>query len=206
MLEQILPFLIASIFLTLSPGPDIIYVLSQSLVGGYRRGLIIAAGLVTGIIVHTSLVAFGVSLVIKNSETLFWGIKIAGALYLFYLAYKVYISSRGEGFSSSEETKISKSSFSYYKTGLVMNMLNPKVTIFFLAFFPGFLWDTDSNLVLQFYSLGGLFMLQAFLIFSVVSVLAGKVSTVLFQKSSHFSFLKWFQILTFIAIAILILL
>jgi threonine/homoserine/homoserine lactone efflux protein len=72
MLEQIFPFLIASIFLTLSPGPDIIYVLSQSLVGGYRRGLIIAAGLVTGIIVHTSLVAFGVSLVIKNSETLFW--------------------------------------------------------------------------------------------------------------------------------------
>jgi threonine/homoserine/homoserine lactone efflux protein len=192
MLEQIFPFLIASIFLTLSPGPDIIYVLSQSLVGGYRRGLIIAAGLVTGIIVHTSLVAFGVSLVIKNSETLFWGIKIAGALYLFYLAYKVYISSRGEGFSSSEETEISKSSFSYYKTGLVMNMLNPKVTIFFLAFFPGFL--------------GALFMLQAFLIFSVVSVLAGKVSTVLFQKSSHFSFLKWFQILTFIAIAILILL
>ena len=206
MLEQIFPFLIASVFLTLSPGPDIIYVLSESLVGGCRRGLVIAAGLVTGIIVHTSLVAFGVSLVIKNSDTLFWGIKISGALYLLYLAYKVYVSFGGQEFSSSEETKISKSSFSYYKKGLVMNILNPKVSLFFLAFFPGFLWDTNSDLVFQFYILGSLFMLQAFLIFGVVSVLAGKVSAVLFQKPSHFSFLKWFQILTFISIAILILL
>jgi threonine/homoserine/homoserine lactone efflux protein len=205
MLEQIIPFLIASVLLTLSPGPDIIYVLSQSLVGGYKRGIVIALGLVSGIIIHTSLVAFGVSLLIKNSEILFWSIKIAGALYLLYLAYKVY-QSPVQKFAKSETTGARVSFLSDYKTGFIMNILNPKVTIFFLAFFPGFLWDTENDLMIQFYILGGLFMIQAFVIFSLVAVLSDQVSKLLFTSSTSYVFLKWFQILTFIGIAILILL
>lgn len=205
MWEQLIPFLVASVLLTLSPGPDIIYVLSQSLVGGYKRGIFIAVGLVSGIIVHTSLVAFGVSLIIKNSEILFWSIKIAGALYLLYLAYKVY-SSPTPSFSKDKDVVLKKSVFKDFKTGFIMNILNPKVTIFFLAFFPGFLWDTENDLVIQFYILGGVFMLQAFIIFSLVALLSDQLSKVLFQKSSSYAFLKWFQILTFIAISILILL
>jgi len=205
MLEQLIPFFIASILLTLSPGPDIIYVLSQSLVGGYKKGMVIALGLVSGIIIHTSLVAFGVSLIIKNSEPLFWSIKIAGALYLLYLAYKVY-SSPPQHFTQ-DKTVLSKSSvFSDFKTGFIMNILNPKVTIFFLAFFPGFLWDTEKDLMMQFYVLGGLFMFQAFVIFSMVAVLSDQLSKLLFKTSQSYSFLKWFQVVTFIAIAILILL
>ena len=205
MLEQLIPFFIASILLTLSPGPDIIYVLSQSLVGGYKKGMVIALGLVSGIIIHTSLVAFGVSLIIKNSEPLFWSIKIAGALYLLYLAYKVY-SSPPQHFTQ-DKTVLSKSSvFSDFKTGFIMNILNPKVTIFFLAFFPGFLWDTEKDLMMQFYVLGGLFMFQAFVIFSLVAVLSDQLSKLLFKTSQSYSFLKWFQVVTFVAIAILILL
>ncbi|MBZ9651937.1 LysE family translocator [Psychroflexus montanilacus] len=205
MIEQLIPFLIASILLTLSPGPDIIYVLSQSLVGGYKKGMIIALGLVSGIIIHTSLVAFGVSLIIKNSEPLFWSIKIAGALYLLYLAYKVY-SSPPQSFHQEKVTETTKNSFfSDFKTGFIMNILNPKVTIFFLAFFPGFLWDTEKDLMMQFYVLGGLFMLQAFVIFSLVAILSDQLSKQLFKTSRSYVFLKWFQIFTFIAIAILIL-
>lgn len=205
MSEQLIPFLVASILLTLSPGPDIIYVLSQSLAGGYKKGMTIALGLVSGIIIHTSLVAFGVSIIIKNSEPLFWSIKIAGALYLLYLAYKVY-SSPPQHFIQ-DKTVVSKTSiFSDFKTGFIMNILNPKVTIFFLAFFPGFLWDTENNLMMQFYILGGMFMLQAFVIFSLVAVLSDQLSKLLFKTSKSYSFLKWFQIFTFVAIAILILL
>ncbi|NEV93772.1 LysE family translocator [Psychroflexus sp. YR1-1] len=205
MLEQLIPFLIASILLTLSPGPDIIYVLSQSLVGGYKKGMVIALGLVSGILIHTSLVAFGVSLIIKNSEPLFWSIKIAGALYLFYLAYIVY-SSPPQSFAP-DKNEVSKTlAFSDFKTGFIMNILNPKVTIFFLAFFPGFLWDTEKDLIFQFYTLGGLFMLQAFIVFSLVAVLSDQLSGMLFKTSRSYSFLKWFQIFTFVAIAILILL
>lgn len=205
MIEQLIPFLIASILLTLSPGPDIIYVLSQSLVAGYKKGMIIALGLVSGIIIHTSLVAFGVSVIIKNSESLFWSIKMAGALYLLYLAYKVFTSSP-QLFDQEKVTKTTrKSLFSDFKTGLIMNILNPKVTLFFLAFFPGFLWDTEKDFMIQFYILGGLFMLQAFVIFSLVALLSGQISKLLFKTSKSYSFLKWFQIITFIAIAILIL-
>jgi len=205
MTEQLISFMMASVLLTLSPGPDIIYVLSQSLVGGYKRGVVIAMGLVSGIIVHTSLVAFGVSLIIKNSPSLFWAIKIAGALYLIYLAFKVYRSPK-QTFTKSKSKNAQVSFISDYKTGFIMNILNPKVTIFFLAFFPGFLWDTENDLMIQFYILGGLFMLQAFLIFCLVALLSGQLSKFLFSSSSSHSFLKWFQILTFIGIAILILL
>jgi threonine/homoserine/homoserine lactone efflux protein len=204
MLEQLIPFLMASILLTLSPGPDIIYVLSQSLVGGYKKGIIIALGLVSGIIIHTSLVAFGVSLIIKNSEPLFWSIKLAGALYLLYLAFKVY-TSPPQNFKPSKAVTAKKSLFSDFKTGFIMNILNPKVTIFFLAFFPGFLWDTQKDLMFQFYTLGGLFMVQAFVIFSLVAILSDQLARLLFKTSTSYSFLKWFQIFTFIAIAILIL-
>lgn len=205
MWEQLIPFLMASILLTLSPGPDIIYVLSQSLVGGYKKGVIIVLGLVSGIVIHTSLVAFGVSLIIKNSEILFWSIKIAGALYLLYLAYKVY-SSPNPSFARDKSVNSTKSFLADFKTGFIMNILNPKVTIFFLAFFPGFLWDTDKDLVMQFYILGGVFMLQAFVIFTLVALLSDKLSLILFKTSNSYRFLKWFQILTFVAISILILL
>ena len=205
MTEQLISFLTASVLLTLSPGPDIIFVLSQSLVGGYKRGMVIAMGLVSGIIIHTSLVAFGVSFIIKNSPSLFWAIKIAGALYLLYLAYKVYRSPQ-QTFTRRKATNVQVSFISDYKTGFIMNILNPKVTIFFLAFFPGFLWDREGELMLQFYTLGGLFMLQAFIIFCLVALLSGQLSKILFSSSSSHSFLNWFQILTFIGIAILILL
>ena len=204
MIEQLISFVIASVLLTLSPGPDIIYVLSQSLVGGYKKGIIIAFGLVSGIIIHTSLVAFGVSLIIKNSQVLFWAIKLAGAFYLLYLAYKVY-SSPSQDFKQIKASASKGSYFSDFKTGFIMNILNPKVTIFFLAFFPGFLWDTETGLMMQFYVLGGIFMLQAFIIFSIVAILSGELAKVLFKTSTSHLVLKWFQILTFLAIAILIL-
>lgn len=201
MWEQILAFLLASMALTISPGPDIIYVLSQSLVGGKLRGFVIALGLVTGIIFHTTLVAFGVSAIIKNSEALFWSIKIAGALYLLYLAYKVY---RNSAELKLTGTSNNKSLWNYYKTGLTMNLLNPKVSLFFLAFFPGFLWST-TNSVFQFYVLGLIFMIQALFIFSIVAVLSDRISKLLMTSPKHSEFFKWFQIITFILIAILIL-
>lgn len=100
MLEQLLPFLTASILLTLAPGPDIIYVLVRSIAYGAKQGIVTALGLVSGIIVHTTLVAFGVSAVIKQSENLFLIIKIFGAVYLLYLAWQVYKSDAKIAFSA----------------------------------------------------------------------------------------------------------
>ena len=204
MLDQIIPFLTASILLTFSPGPDIIYVLVRSMAFGYRQGIVTALGLVSGILIHTCLVAFGVSAIIKQSDSLFLLIKILGAVYLLYLAYQVYKSDPEIAFSSGGIKQ--KSMFRLFKQGFIMNVLNPKVSIFFLAFFPGFLWDPEGNTVLQFFILGGLFMLQALIIFSFVAVSAHKISSYIKSHPKSGFFLKWLQVVIFILIAVLILL
>jgi len=204
MLDQLIPFLTASILLTFSPGPDIIYVLVRSIAYGYKQGIITSLGLVSGILIHTSLVAFGVSAIIKQSEHIFLFIKILGALYLIFLAYQVYKSDPEIAFSS--EGISDKSMLSLFKQGFIMNVLNPKVGIFFLAFFPGFLWDPGENTILQFFILGGIFMLQALFIFSGVALLADKISVYIKSHPHSGIFLKWMQVVIFIFIAILILL
>ena len=202
MLEQLIPFLTASILLTLSPGPDIIYVLVQGMTNGKKHGIVTALGLVTGIIIHTSLVAFGISAIIKQAEILFLIIKLLGAVYLFYLAWQVYKSDPSINVQAPTEQK--KLLTSLFKKGFFMNVLNPKVAIFFLAFFPGFLWEPQGNTVFQFYILGFVFMLQAFLIFSAVAILAGKISVYL-QKHPHSGVVfKWVQVLVFVGIGIFI--
>lgn len=188
--------------LTISPGPDIVYVLVQSMANGKKAGIITSLGLVSGIMVHTTLVAFGVSAIIKESETIFMLIKIFGALYLFFLAYKVFRS--GKSFSlGSEEVPINNNRL--FMRGLIMNVLNPKVTIFFLAFFPGFLWAPEEDTVFQFYTLGLLFMLQAFIIFGLVALLAGNISGFLKNHPSSGVVLKWVQIVVFVGIGVFIL-
>ncbi len=189
--------------LTIMPGPDIIYVLVQSITNGKKYGIVTALGLVSGILIHTSLVAFGISAILKQSENLYFTIKLLGAFYLMYLAFQTY-KSTDEIFLDSKATK--KNLINLYKQGFIMNVLNPKVSIFFLAFFPGFLYSTTQNTIIQFYVLGILFMLQALLIFSMVSMLSGYFTSYLKNHPTFNTKLKWFKILIFIAIAIFIVL
>lgn len=202
MLENIISFSLATIILALSPGPDNIYVLSQSIANGTKSGLATTAGLISGCIVHTTLLAFGLSAIITASPTIFYGIKIFGAAYLLYLAFKVYKSDAKISLTSAV-SKISHKKL--FKQGVIMNILNPKVMIFFLAFFPGFLWDKEGDTVFQFYVLGITFMIVSFIVFGIISVLAGKISTYLKSHKAVGPILKWLQIIVFIGIAIYIL-
>lgn len=188
--------------LTLMPGPDIIYVLVQSVINGKKYGIATSLGLVSGIIIHTTLVAFGVSAILKQSETLFFVIKLLGALYLMYLSFLTYKSTDEVLLASKVEKK---GLIQLFKQGFIMNVLNPKVSIFFLAFFPGFLFSNTLNTVTQFYILGALFMLQALLIFCIVSILSGSFTTYLQEHPKFNSNIKWFKIIVFLAIAFFIL-
>ncbi|MGV8947097.1 MAG: LysE family translocator [Lutibacter sp.] len=200
--EILLSFIGASMLLAIMPGPDIIYVLVQSMTNGKKYGIVTTLGLVSGVLVHTTLVAFGVSAIIKQSENIFLAIKLFGAIYLLYLAYLTYTSDE-ELLLNKKADK--KSLLKLYKQGFLMNVLNPKVSIFFLAFFPGFLYSKTQNMVIQFYVLGGLFMLQSLIIFSLVSVLSGNFASYLKNNPTFNSKIKWFKILVFIGIAIFIL-
>ena len=203
MIETLLSFAIATSILSISPGPDNIFVLTQSIVNGKKYGLATVFGLMTGCIIHTTLVAFGVSAIIKDNENLFFFIKLLGAGYLIYLAYKVYKSDAKIVLSNNNLKK--ETLLQLFKKGFIMNVLNPKVTIFFLAFFPQFLFSDSISTVIQFYVLGAIFILVSFLVFGTIAVLAGSISTYLKEHSKVGVFLKWGQIIVFVLIAIMIL-
>lgn len=198
-----LPFLLVSIALTISPGPDILYVLTQSISNGKKYGIATALGLVSGVLVHTTLIALGVSAVIQQSEIVFTIIKILGACYLLWIAFQVYKAPASIAIANS--TLKRKSFISLFKQGFVMNVLNPKVTLFFLAFFPGFIDEKLGNVTQQIYTLGFLFMFQAFVIFSLVSIVADKLTVFIRTNEKFAVFLKWLQIVVFVGIAVLIL-
>ncbi len=200
--EILISFIGASMLLTIMPGPDIIYVLVQSVTNGKKYGIATSLGLVSGIIIHTTLVAFGISALIKQSESIYFLIKLFGALYLLYLAY--------QSFKSQEEVMLDiraekKGLLKLFRQGFIMNVLNPKVSIFFLAFFPGFLYSTSQSTITQFYVLGALFMTQALLIFTMVSILSGSFALYLKANPTFNTKIKWFKILVFAGIAIFIL-
>ncbi|MDX1278538.1 LysE family translocator [Oceanihabitans sediminis] len=202
--ELLFSFVLATAALAISPGPDNIYVLIQSITNGKKYGLATVAGLISGCIIHTTFLAFGVSAVIKENDTLFFYIKLFGAFYLLYLAYKVF---KGDSRILLCNENVHKKSLSQlFKQGFIMNVLNPKVSIFFLAFFPGFLFSDSLSTVFQFYVLGFIFMFVSLILFSSIAILAGSISDYIKKNKNLGVVLKWLQIIVFIGIAILILL
>lgn len=202
-MEELISFVIAVSLLAISPGPDNIFVLMQSVVHGKKYGLATIVGLMTGCIIHTVFLALGVSTIIKNNSFIFFGIKLFGALYLFFLAYKVFKSSSVISISTHEIEK--KSPVQLFKVGFIMNVLNPKVTLFFLALFPGFLFSESLSLSVQFFILGALFIVVSFIVFSVIALLGGAISKEIKKSKNIGIWLKWLQIVVFVSIAVFIL-
>ena len=196
-------FIIATAALAITPGPDIIYVLMQSVINGRKDGIATAFGLVSGCLIHTTLFAFGVPALIKENILILTCIKVFGALYLFYLAYKVFKSSGQIDLKSDAIPK--KNIVSLFRQGFIMNVLNPKVTIFFLAFFPGFLFSDDISVQFQFYILGFIFILISFIVFVIIAILSGMVSKYIKSNKKVGFILKWMQIVVFIGIGVYLL-
>jgi threonine/homoserine/homoserine lactone efflux protein len=175
----------------------------QSVVHGKKYGISTIAGLMSGCLVHTTFVAFGVSTIIKENNTIFLVIKLLGAIYLCFLSYRVFKSDATITMTTQNIQK--KTPFQLFKMGFMMNVLNPKVTIFFLALFPGFLFSNELSTVVQFYVLGGVFILVSFVIFSTIALLGGSISERIQQNKQIEVWLKWMQIIVFIGIALFIL-
>ena len=202
-MDILISFVLAVSLLAISPGPDNIFVLMQSVVHGKKYGISTIAGLMSGCLVHTTFVAFGVSTIIKENNTIFLVIKLLGAIYLCFLSYKVFKSDAAITMTTQNIHK--KTPFQLFKMGFMMNVLNPKVTIFFLALFPGFLFSNELSTVVQFYVLGAVFILVSFIIFSIIALLGGSISERIQQNKQIEVWLKWMQIIVFIGIALFIL-
>ncbi len=175
-LELIISFIGASILLTLMPGPDNIFVLTESITKGYKNGMAISIGLALGVLIHTLAAATGLSIIIQKSATLFSLIKYLGAAYLFYLAF---ISIKGEKPTLDFNIKRANGNIKVLplvKKGFLMNVLNPKVSLFFIAFLPQFISSNGFNVTLQMIILGLFFMVQAIIIFSLIVLLSSRLT------------------------------
>lgn len=190
--------------LAFSPGPDNIFVLIQSATYGRKSGMAVVGGLMTGCLIHTSLVAFGLSAFIESNGQWYLGLKFFGAAYMLFLAYRVY-QSRGNSTNVSTQ-QAQKNYTQLFRQGFIMNVLNPKVSIFFLAFFPAFLFSETLGFVLQFYVLGFLFILTSFSVFSLFVLLSGFFSKLFLNSPKRIKSLKYIQVGVFVVIALLILL
>lgn len=167
-------FTAAAILLTFMPGPDIMYLLAKSLRSGARQGITLAAGLATGPIFHTTLVVIGVAAFIQTSPTAFRILTGLGAAYLLYLAWGAFRSKPEPLAIPGAEDAYNRGAL--YRRGLIMNALNPKVLLFFLALLPQFV-DPAAALSpsSQLAVLGTTFSVQAFCCFSLVAFCAGKI-------------------------------
>lgn len=186
--SQLIYFIAASAALTLLPGPDILFVITQSISQGKKAGIATASGLCTGILAHTTAAALGVSALVYKSALAFEIVKYAGAAYLLYLAWQALKES--EELVSSAPIR-ETNNFALYKRGIFMNVLNPKVALFFLAFLPQFVNIGSGSVPMQMIFLGIIFMIQAWLIFSLISVFAGTVGERIIQKPGISRYIKW---------------
>ncbi len=203
-MESILiSFSIASFLLALAPGPDNFFVLTFSAKYGKTLGLFTVLGLVSGCLVHTTLVAFGVSALIINNDFLFSLLMYVGAFYLLFIAFKVYKSDNSIKELDQVNNQIGK--FKVFVNGFLMNILNPKVLAFFLAFFPTFIFSESINPLIQFYILGGIFMIITLIVFSSIAIFSSLIYRNFKKYRFYTDLLKWLNIIVLISIAIIIL-
>lgn len=201
-IESLIPFVTASMLLAVAPGPDNIFVLSQSTLYGKRSGIVITLGLCTGLIFHTSLVALGVATLLQTSSWAFAAIKALGGVYLLYLAWQILNSPLPS--LTGDETALSDKAL--YLRGIIMNISNPKVSIFFLAFLPQFADASNGPVAPQIFMLGALFGLLSLLIFSGIATIAAEIGYWLRQNSSTQRYLNRLTALIFVLLALKLLL
>ena len=196
--ETIIAFVTASVVLSLVPGPDNIFVMSHSALKGWKIGFYSTLGLITGLIAHTVLVAIGVSVIFQTSAIAFNGLKISGAFYLLYLAW-LSVQNKELNLGGTDKDSTNRS---YYFTGVIMNLTNPKVALFFLVFLPQFVNTSNDNVSIQISLLGLLFILSALCVFTSIAYLASFLEDILKKSKMVNKNLNILAALVYFALAI----
>ena len=192
-------FLVASALLTIAPGPDILYVLTRGISQGPKAGIAAALGFATGCIFHTLLAAVGIAALIRSSPLAFDVVRYAGAAYLVWIGIQAL---RHRAAFSIEGASDARALATIYRQSVIGNMLNPKVTLFFLAFLPQFVNARAGGVAWQLALLGAIFMVQTAIIFGAVALFSGWLGAWIRRKPAIGQRLNVFAGVTFIAIGI----
>jgi threonine/homoserine/homoserine lactone efflux protein len=165
---------------------------------GRKAGMLVVLGLCTGLLVHTAAVALGLAALFAASAAAFTALKLLGAAYLIYLAWQAFRAPAGAPGMAQPEAMSGRQ---MYVRGVIMNITNPKVAIFFLAFLPQFANPEKGNLVLQILCLGGVFMLATLLVFGAIAYFSGSFGAALHRSPRAQRVLNRLSALVFVGLA-----
>ena len=156
-------FVTAGVLLNLTPGPDTLYIVGRSIAQGRRAGVLSVLGISTGVLVHTAAAAIGLSALLASSAAAFTVVRYAGAAYLVYLGLRLLMS-RGDdpqiASAADAGAAETRDPWTVYRQGVLTNVLNPKVALFFLAFLPQFVDPSSPHRTAAFLTLGLVFVLS----------------------------------------------
>lgn len=178
-------FFSAAFALNIAPGPDLLYILTKTIANGKKVGIAAAIGVCTGALFHVTLAAFGLSAILASSAIAFTIVKVLGAAYLLYLAYDAF-KSAGMNLDVADSKQPKETAFSAFKQGVLIDILNPKVAIFFMAFLPQFVREGQGAVSLQLLYLGLLVVLVGIVV-EIVYVLAASKLTEKVRNSRKIS-------------------
>lgn len=198
-IETFSAFFLASTLLAIAPGPDNVFVLTQSALHGKLSGLVVVFGLCTGLLVHTAAVTFGVAVIFQASTLAFTLLKIIGAGYLVYLAWQIFRATPEQIRMQSDQQK---SLGTLYRRGIIMNVTNPKVSIFFLAFLPQFADPGRGPISLQMVALGGIFITATILVFGAMALIGGALGEWLNRSERAQRVMNWTAGTIFVGLAL----
>ena len=192
-------FLVATVALNVTPGPDMLYIIARSLGQGQKAGIVSALGICVGCLVHTLAAAFGLSALLKSSATAFEVIKYLGAVYLIYLGIRLLLSKN----VMSAQARLKPASLgSIFRQGVMTNVLNPKVALFFLAFLPQFVNASKGAVAWQIIFLGLIFNTSGTIWNSAVAMLAGYVGNQFKERPSLAHLQRWLTGSIFIGLGV----
>jgi len=174
--------------LILAPGPDMLYVITRGMAHGRRAGIVSAIGVICGILVHTTAAAFGMTLIFQTSALAFLMVKYLGAIYLIYLGIKAW---QDKSIFSLQPSFAGASSRSLFWQGVMSNVLNPKIAVFFLAFLPQFVDQGSGQITLQMTILGLTFALFGLCFLALVGYFAGSVGAWMSNQPHYTKFFRW---------------
>ena len=198
---MLISFIFSCFALAISPGPDNIYLTTLTSRSGKIAGFSFLLGLITGCFIHTILLAYGLNELLIRHYIFFEIIKYTGVFYILFLSYQAYKSEISNFYLDKNKDEIQKN----FKKGVLMNLLNPKVFLFFTLFFPNFIYSETISFKFQILSLGLIFIIITFIVFGLIILFSNFIHNIFYSNNGFKIFAKYLNILVLLLIALLIL-
>lgn len=199
-LHDLMLFALAAFLLVISPGPNMVYLISRSITQGRRAGLISLAGVITGFLFHIIMVSFGLTAILLTVPFVYTILKTLGVGYLLYLAWQA-IKPGSKGVFETRKDLKEDSNAKLFRMGMLTNMLNPKAAVFYLSFFPQFIHPEQGNVLAQSFLLGITQMTISFTINFIIVMASASIAVWFSEKPTWVRVQKWFMASVLTALA-----